>query len=44
MNRAVCTTEDQKFCQKQLPHVSRTFALSIEALPEALREALNKTK
>ncbi len=40
MIRAVCTTEDRTFCKKQLPRVSRTFALSIEALPDSLREAV----
>jgi farnesyl-diphosphate farnesyltransferase len=30
--------EDRAFCTQMLPRVSRTFALSIAALPEALRE------
>ena len=29
---------DIRFCEDLLPQVSRTFALSIEMLPEALRE------
>ena len=40
MNRADSTKEDHKFCRRQLPQVSRTFALSIEALPDSLREAV----
>lgn len=32
--------EDQAFCIEILPAVSRTFALSIEALPEPLRRAI----
>jgi len=31
---------DRGFCARVLPRVSRTFALSIEALPEELREAV----
>jgi farnesyl-diphosphate farnesyltransferase len=31
---------DVAFCVRMLPEVSRTFALSIEALPEELREAV----
>lgn len=31
---------DLAFCQRLLPEVSRTFALSIELLPESLREAV----
>ncbi|MEM7675079.1 MAG: polyprenyl synthetase family protein, partial [Myxococcota bacterium] len=31
---------DQKFCFEMLPKVSRTFALSIDALPETLRSAV----
>jgi farnesyl-diphosphate farnesyltransferase len=31
---------DEAFCQRLLPQVSRTFALSIELLPESLREAV----
>jgi farnesyl-diphosphate farnesyltransferase len=31
---------DRAFCQRVLPGVSRTFALSIEVLPEELREAV----
>jgi farnesyl-diphosphate farnesyltransferase len=34
------TAEDLAFCRAALPRVSRTFALSIEALPEGLREAV----
>ncbi len=32
--------DDQAFCIQILPRVSRTFALSIEALPEPLRRAI----
>jgi farnesyl-diphosphate farnesyltransferase len=31
---------DKEFCRRILPRVSRTFALSIEALPDALRTAV----
>ena len=31
---------DRRFCKRLLPRVSRTFALSIEALPDSLREAV----
>lgn len=31
---------DEAFCREQLPRVSRTFALSIEALPERLQNAV----
>ena len=34
------SAQDQKFCQRMLPAVSRTFALSIEALPPGLRDAV----
>ena len=37
---ALATAEDLAFCRAALPRVSRTFALSIEALPEGLREAV----
>ena len=40
MSRAACTGSDHAFCKKQLPRVSRTFALSIEALPRSLNEAV----
>ncbi len=33
-------TDDQAYCKAILPQVSRTFALSIEALPEPLRRAI----
>lgn len=38
--RRHATNDDRCFCRRQLPRVSRTFALSIEALPENLREAV----
>jgi geranylgeranyl pyrophosphate synthase/phytoene/squalene synthetase len=34
------TEEDRAFCVDHLPRVSRTFALSIELLPESLRESV----
>jgi len=34
------TADDRAFCQAALPRVSRTFALSIEGLPETLRDAV----
>jgi farnesyl-diphosphate farnesyltransferase len=34
------TRDDIAFCTAALPRVSRTFALSIEALPDCLREAV----
>lgn len=34
---ATVTEHDDAFCRRMLPQVSRTFALSIEALPESLR-------
>ncbi len=37
---AGCTIEDRVFCTAMLPGVSRTFALSIQALPEDLRDAV----
>jgi farnesyl-diphosphate farnesyltransferase len=37
---AVATAADTAFCIALLPRVSRTFALSIEALPAMLREAV----
>ncbi len=38
--RRPAISADHAFCRRQLPRVSRTFALSIEALPETLREAV----
>jgi len=35
-----CTLADRAFCGEMLPGVSRTFALSIQALPEELRDAV----
>lgn len=34
------TTEDRELCKRMLPEVSRTFALSIAALPDSLRDAV----
>ncbi len=36
----VATEDDHAFCAEILPQVSRTFALSIEMLPESLRDAV----
>ncbi len=40
MNDAVMDSEDHEFCMALLPEVSRTFALSIDALPESLGDAV----
>src|SRR5437879_6584962 len=32
--------DDRGFCEAMLPRVSRTFALSIQALPSSLRDAV----
>ncbi len=37
---AVASAADKSFCENALPGVSRTFALSIQALPAELREAI----
>jgi len=34
------TAADRKFCDRMLPRVSRTFALSISMLPDSLRDAV----
>ena len=36
----IASVDDWQFCSDILPRVSRTFALSIAALPEALRDAI----
>ena len=40
MSRAPSSAADHQLCERLLPHVSRTFALSIAALPDSLREAV----
>ncbi len=37
---SVASPEDRGFCDEMLPRVSRTFALSIQALPSSLRDAV----
>lgn len=37
---SIASDADRAFCDAALPGVSRTFALSIQALPEALRDAI----
>ncbi len=39
-SREEASREDWRFCAQLLPKVSRTFALSIGALPESLRDAI----
>lgn len=40
MNERSSPETDRRFCVEMLPRVSRTFALSIEALPDRVRDAI----